>query len=355
MKNHPNEALDGALDRLYQPADVPAGFETGWRAAVRREESVQAMKKTNFSFPWKRLIPAAAAIVLVAGSLWAGSLDLHGVSAPSDAAPMMRAAVTSTAASKQYAEEASYDTAADYGAPANGLAAAGGVSIPAQPEAERKLVRTADMTLRTQRFDEAQEQIKALLTEKGGYIESLYQYGESARRLSLSMRVPADQLDAFLSGMEGMGRVTDRSESVTDMTLQYADNAARLQTLYAKRDRLNDLLKQAAEVSDLIEIESAIADTQYQIDSYETSQRHIDSRVSMSAVNVTLMEDTAADTAQAEISFGQRIRAAFSASVEWTGEFLRDMAVFVIIILPVAVPLALIIGVILWIRKRRKV
>ena len=40
---------------------------------------------------------------------------------------------------------------------------------------------------------------------------------------SLSMRGPSESLDAFLAGMEGVGRVVDRSESVTDMTVQYTD------------------------------------------------------------------------------------------------------------------------------------
>ena len=91
--------------------------------------------------------------------------------------------------------------------------------------------------------------------------------------------------------MEGVGRVTDRSESVTDMTVQYTDNQTRLETLYAKRERLNQLMAQAQEVSDLIELETAVADTQYEIERYETSQRDIDRRVDMSAVNVTLLEE----------------------------------------------------------------
>ena len=34
-----NSALEQALCRLYQSEEPPAGFEAGWRAAVRREES----------------------------------------------------------------------------------------------------------------------------------------------------------------------------------------------------------------------------------------------------------------------------------------------------------------------------
>ena len=145
---------------------------------------------------------------------------------------------------------------------------------------------------------------RQLLDSLGGYVENLYEYGDvesgDTRTASLSMRVPSENLDAFLDGMEGVGRVTDRSESVTDMTVQYTDNQTRLETLYAKRERLNQLMAQAQEVSDLIELETAVADTQYEIERYETSQRDIDRRVDMSDVNVTLLEESPAQSATAE-------------------------------------------------------
>lgn len=320
------------------------------------------MKHARFSIPWRRVLPVCAALVLAVGGLWAGTLDLTEGAQPQTA---MRVGATSSksAGAPMYASYSAADYAADYAAEdgmvmgANSLmdtaayGGAGGTQMAA--EQPRKLVRTADLTLRTQQFDQAVQQVEALLAEQGGYVENLYQYGESLRRLTLSMRVPSDRLDAFVQGAQGVGRVTDRSESTTDMTVQYADNAARLATLYAKRDRLNELLVQAADVSDLIEIESAIADTQYQIDSYESAQRSIDSRVDMSAVNVTLVEEKPADVAAADVSLGERIRSALSASVEWTGEFLRDVLVFAVMILPIAVPVTAVC-IVLWLIRRRK-
>ena len=189
-------------------------------------------------------------------------------------------------------------------------------------------------------------------TAWAGYVENLYEYGDvesgDTRTASLSMRVPSENLDAFLDGMEGVGRVTDRSESVTDMTVQYTDNQTRLETLYAKRERLNQLMAQAQEVSDLIELETAVADTQYEIERYETSQRDIDRRVDMSAVNVTLLEESPAQSATAEDNgLGERLGAALRASLRWLGGFLRNMLVFVTMILPVAVPVAAIAAVVM--------
>lgn len=320
---------------------------------------------------WRVFAPVCAAVVLVAGSLWAGSAQpgLNGVSAPAVRSAAKETAGSSMSRSSQQdsmtgalysvssdtedavSEYAVMDTAE------NGLD--GGSGLAPQAQSERKLVRTADLTLCSTDFDTDSERVKALVENMNGYVESLYQYGDvqsdTPRRLHMSLRVPSQQLDAFLSGVSGIGRVTDRSESTTDMTVQYTDNAARLQTLRDKLARLNELIKQAEDVESLIQIETAISDTQYQIDRYETSQRDIDRQADMSAVSVTLMEETAAQSASAAgIGLGERVRAALGASVEWMGRFLRDMLVFVVMALPWILSVAVIAAVVWLVVRRRR-
>jgi hypothetical protein len=146
-----------------------------------------------------------------------------------------------------------------------------------------------------------------------------------------------------------VGRVVDRSESSTDMTVQYADNEARLATLRAKMERLNELLEKAETVEDLISIESAIADTQYSIDSYETRQRTIDRQV-----DIYLREDSPVEVTS-EMSLGERISRAFQNSVEDFGQFLRNMLVFIVMALPALGLMAIVTAAVLLIcRAKRK-
>ena len=294
---------------------------------------------------WKKVLLLVLILaVLIAGVNWAGTLNEKSVE---------NGVFAARTTSEPALMNAKYDTAAEESMDFGAAVSASGASYP--EATERKLVRTADMTIRTRQFDEAAQKVQSLLDEAGGYIESLYEHGETgSRRLSLYMRVPSAHLDDFLLAMEGAGRVTDRSQSTTDMTTQYQDNEARLKTLYDKRDRLNELLLKAENVSDLIEIESAIADAQYHIDLYETSQRSIDHQVDMSAVSVNLIEDRPSDTAQADLTLIERIRAGLEASVENMGEFLRDLTVFLAVILPWALPVIVILIIVRIIRKRKK-
>ena len=328
-------------------------------------------KKRSF---WKAALPIAAALVLVIGTIATGNqLSAQDSALPST--PKM-AVTRSMDQSPSYASDAGYsessDSAASY---SNEMSASGadyGVLGPSPDTyaeisgddlpSGTKLVRTADVTLVSSSFDSDSAAIRTLTSTVGGYVESMNQSGDKAsgknRVIYYHLRIPSDQLDGFLTGLEGIGRMTEHSESSEDMSTEYSDTSMRLKTQKDKLARLQQLMAQATDVSDLLEIENSIADTQYEIDRYESSLRTIDRDVDKSAVTVTLREETPAEVAQAkELTLGERIRNGFEASLKGLGEFLRNMLVFVVMCLPVLVPVA-VISVILWLilraRKQRK-
>lgn len=362
------DALDQALADLYE--DGPSlRFERNWREAVRREEQTQ-MKQKNI---WKKtVLPIAAALVLVLGAGWAGQLENNFsysaikagqerdsmVYETSDYSPASNTALMSMAASGSNADSAdvSYsmkEVAYNREAPAPEPEES---SVSIAPENSRKLVRTVHLSLRTETFDRDVEGIQQLLLQYGGYIENLSQQGEAGtyygRSASLTMRVPSQHLDAFLEGVSGYGRVTSRNETTQDMTEQYADNEIRIQTLRTKMERLNTLLSQAEYVSDMLEIESEIADTQYQLDRFESQQLSIDRRVDMSYVYVDVQESIVRDEVDDEdLGLGQRLKAALKTSIKGLGRFGRNLLVFLVMAAPVIVPVALIVLIVKLVKR----
>ena len=67
---------DQILGLIYSKQPVPESFETGWRAAIRREESIQMSqnkKSRSFARKFFRVAgPVFAAFVLVIGALVVG-------------------------------------------------------------------------------------------------------------------------------------------------------------------------------------------------------------------------------------------------------------------------------------------
>ena len=102
----------------------------------------------------------------------------------------------------------------------------------------------------------------------------------------------------------------------------------------------------------MIEIESAIADTQYQLDSYQSQLNRTDRQVDYSTVTVSIREEKPADTAQTrEATLWERIAAGVEASVEELGLFLQDVVVFLIAALPwIGILVVIILG---WKLSRR--
>jgi len=362
-----NDSLNRVLTDLYQ-ADIPESFQASWRDAVKREEP----SPMKFMPVWlkRAVLPLAAVVVLVTGTLITGMLS------PKTTDPRMDVIMEDTAANTETASYKSMSTAADYGvddfdgcavdpeavyAPAPEGGYAMGAANPTQATAEapddRKIVRTIDLTIASTEFDADYAAILALTESTGGYAASVStsEYQVNSRAASFNLRIPSDALDHYLNGLSGIGRMTNRYETTTDFTTAYSDTALRLTTQQNKMTRLTELLAKAETVEDLLAIESEIADTRYEIESLETSLRSIDRQVTYSAVSIYLREQTPADTAGArELSIGERLINSLKASLSWLGDFLENMLVFLIAASPVLVGILIILFLIRVIRKRKQ-
>lgn len=163
-------------------------------------------------------------------------------------------------------------------------------------DSDAKIIRTAEVTIQTLDFDRAVEALAALTEENGGYYESARvdsgSYYDSAPRRSATyvVRVPRENFDAFHSGAEGVGHVYSYTENARDVGEEYYDTEARLETLETKRERLLELLEQADVMEDIIALEGALADVQYEIDQHTTTLRRYDSLIGYSTFTVYLNE-----------------------------------------------------------------
>ena len=171
------------------------------------------------------------------------------------------------------------------------------------------------------------------------------------RNASLTLRIPSEKLDDFLETVETVGNVSSFTSRVEDVTENYYDVQARLDTQLKKMERLQALLVQAEEMSDLLQVESSIADTQYMIDSYQAQLKGMDDDVNYSTVSVFVQETRVVEAEEA--SFIQRIGAGIADSVSSGVGFLGDAVVFILSLVPWLLLLALIILIVKMIRKRR--
>ena len=85
----------------------------------------------------------------------------------------------------------------------------------------------------------------------------------------ITVRVPADELTGMVRELSALGEVTASSVNRQDVTEQTVDLRARIEASQASVDRLTELMSQATSVADLIAAESALAERQATLESYQ--------------------------------------------------------------------------------------
>lgn len=338
--------LDALLPGPGNTPDIPADFHAGWMSKV--EEAAMESKQPK-PRQWTRILSVAAAVIFVVGGALTTSRDLDRQTSPEpgDTRVMTlnaKRASGSAATNDGVMLAASYDYAAETASPVAGA------------EQEQKIIRTVSLSISTTDFDQSLAQLRTMCSEAGGWIaHSSEDAGGERRTAWLSLRVPSAQLDAFLESSGGTGRITSRSESATDVTASYYDTRARLETQQALMARLQALITDAADLSDLLALEAQMADTQYQIDTLQAQLNNTDRQVDYATVDVNLREEIPADAlTDPELTLGQRFVNAVTTGFGTFVDFLQDALVFV----AAAMPFLLVVGVV-WLawrilRKRRK-
>lgn len=354
MDTREMEQLDQELRSLQDDVPpMPGDFHAGWMKQVEEAAMQKQSKKTS----WKRILSVAAALVFVIGGTLLTRDDLsaspqeYGYTAGSYGTTAGYS-LRSTANSASYDNAvASYDTGMVMMSKVSGDIVAEEAAFP-----EKKIIRNASLNITTTTFDESLAQLRQLCTEKGGWISNAYENADSSRRTaSLTMRIPAGELDAFLTGAGDTGRITQRSEYADDVTESYYDTQSRLETQQALMARLQALITDAADLSDLLALESQIANTQYEIDRLQGQLNSTDRQVDYATVDVSLREELPADSlTDMEKTLGERISNAISTGWEAFTDFLSDMAVFLAAALPFIAVMAVVVIVVKIIRKRRK-
>lgn len=351
------DALRG-MQRIDEDVTPPESFTRGWRMAIRQTPRVISISD------WMRRkgvrvvgYAACAALVFAAGT-GVGRLGGNEKNVARTAYDYDYGASDTYEAYPQEDAVALYENSA----PALGArsaaekgAAEKGAANDSTAEDEKKIVRNAWLTLKTERFDEAVSALCGQIEQAGGVVESRDISGakNASRSASLTLRVPSDMLDSVLSGASEWGEVTREQTSAVDMTSTYTDNASRLESARAKKRQLDALYEKAETMEDIITLTDAIFDVQEEIEWLEGQNRRIDNQASMATLYVTINEKSSAVAAKQPLL--TRMGEEFIEGMENFGEFVFGAVLGLIYALPWAAVAAVVIALARrWVRKKKK-
>ncbi len=213
-----------------------------------------------------------------------------------------------------------------------------------------KIIRTVTQRAQTKTFDTAIGGLETLVAQHGGYVESSYvhgagyQTGNGSRSAEYTIRIPAEQLDAFLSEAGALYVVTYNNSSVSNVTAQYYDIVTRLETLRAEQESLQNMLTEAKDISTMLQIKDYLYQVIYEIESYETQLKLMDSRISYSTLHLTINE--VVEYTEVEQSWGERLVVAFKQSWIAFADGFQGFTVFFVAAFPTLLVLGAIAAVV---------
>lgn len=226
----------------------------------------------------------------------------------------------------------------------------------------QKLVRKIRMDAETEDLDALLSQIEQRIGELSGYVEerevyngSAYNTGHRYRHASLTIRIPAAQLDSFVNQVSEVSNITSSNETTENITLSYVATQSRITALETEQARLLELLAQAKTMEDLLKIETRLTDVRTELEKVTSQLRLYDNMVDYGTLYLNISEVWEyTDTEEPETVWG-RIGKGFMQSLKDLGNFFTELFVFVVVGLPYFVILGIVItGVILLIKFRKK-
>ena len=219
--------------------------------------------------------------------------------------------------------------------------------------ADRKLIKTVYLSAETEHYDDLIAGLNDTITALGGYVESREISGSRSRRCSMTIRIPAESLELFVTHVRENANVTSSSETAQDVTLEYVDTEAKIKALETEQSRLLELLSAAQNLSEILEIEARLSDVTYELERYASRLRSLSNLVTYATVNLSVWEVEVL-TPVDDPTVWERITSGFAESLEDLGEDLTDIFVWIIVSSPYLAVWGIVITVAVFLIRRGK-
>ena len=261
---------------------------------------------------------------------------------------------------------ASYDTSNKYagtepeaGYVSDGLADQAAGSTETVTPQNQKLIRTLYLDAETEDMDTLLPKVEEKTAELGGYIEGREVYNGSAysssryRRATLTIRIPAEKLDEFVTQVSEQSNIVSNRETTEDVTLQYVAVESRIKALQTEQDRLLELLAKAESMEDLLKIESRLTEVRTELEEVTSQLKLYDNLVEYGTIHLELSEVVEYTEPEPESGWA-RMGKGFVKSLKGVGNGFKEIFIFLIASLPYLVVFAVIAVVIIVLIKREK-
>jgi hypothetical protein len=225
---------------------------------------------------------------------------------------------------------------------------------------ERLIIRSGNISMVVDDTRAVQATIEGMvegMAAQGAFVVSSDEYGggeDIQPNITMSIRVPASRFDETMDRLADLAvEVTNRNESAQDVTEEYVDLEARLESLEAARQRLLDIMAEARTTKDLLEAEQQLTQRESEIESIKGRMQYLEQSALLSSISIALQPDILSQPVGDQWRPMETARRAVEALVDGLRGFTDFLIFFAIAVLPWLAAIGLVVFLIVVLIRRR--
>jgi len=196
---------------------------------------------------------------------------------------------------------------------------------------DKKIIKTASLNIEVKDYDKFSNTIRDITKRTGGYIAREDQH-QSEYKLEnvITVKVPVDRFDEAINLLADTNeKILERKIGSEDVTGEVVDTRSRMQAKKQMRERYLDLLKQAKNMNEILQVQTEINNIQEEIESAAGRVNFLSHSAALSTIELTYFQVINPSAIKKENpSFGTRMVESLYDGARWVGELLLLMLTF---------------------------
>ena len=201
---------------------------------------------------------------------------------------------------------------------------------------ERKITKAGSLSIEAEQgnFKDVESKLKSIVLSTDSYLlsENVNKYDSGWKSYYngyYQIKVDTRKYSTVVAQLKGIGEVKSFNENAEDITGSYTNVKIEIESEKAKLDRYNQMYKEAALISDKLQLNDRMFEQERKIKYLEDSLSNIDTRVDYSTINVRINEKQSEYVNVVFVKFSELIKGLVSS--------LNTLLRFIFIIAPWAI------------------